>query len=212
MVGGVWACLRTVNNCSLWTPPWWSPIPGALSFCPPNPSNQLFGRRGHGEGQLLRMLKVATLLGPQPRQSLRRTDGRTLGSWPGHGAQQGTVVPVGNLAGAADLSPAGDRPRVKFLVMSDGGPVAETEWSEEIDLQRAQSLQAAARSHSPNSEVIITALSVLLAVLAAALLTLLVYTCFTTCRNTPISGPGDPMQVRRYNTHHMFSPPASGSS
>ncbi|XP_060029443.1 uroplakin-3b-like protein 1 isoform X2 [Erinaceus europaeus] len=102
--------------------------------------------------------------------------------------------------------------RVKFLVMSDGGPVAETEWSEEIDLQRAQSLQAAARSHSPNSEVIITALSVLLAVLAAALLTLLVYTCFTTCRNTPISGPGDPMQVRRYNTHHMFSPPASGSS
>lgn len=35
---------------------------------------------------------------------------------------------------------------------------------------------------------------------------------YDTCQSTPISGPGEPVGVRRYNTHHMFSPPAVGGS
>ncbi|XP_066134144.1 uroplakin-3b-like protein 1 isoform X1 [Saccopteryx bilineata] len=98
--------------------------------------------------------------------------------------------------------------RVKFLVMSDRGPVAETEWSSDIRLQQAEALQATPGLQSTGSVVIIAILSVLLAVLLTALLVLLIYTCYDTCESTPISGTGASVSMRRYNTHHMFSPRA----
>ncbi|XP_038394774.1 uroplakin-3b-like protein 2 [Canis lupus familiaris] len=102
--------------------------------------------------------------------------------------------------------------RVKFLVMSDKGPVAETEWSNETHLQRAERLQAAPGPQSTGTVVIIAILSVLLAVLLTALLALLIYTCYDIRGSTPISGPEQSVCVRRYDTHHMISPPAVGGS
>ncbi|XP_037363947.1 uroplakin-3b-like protein 1 [Talpa occidentalis] len=98
--------------------------------------------------------------------------------------------------------------RVKFLVMSDRGPVAETEWSSETHLQQAEALQAAPGPQSPGTVLIIVILSILLAVLLAVL----IYTGFTARRSAPISGPGDAVCLRRYNNHHMCIPPAVGSS
>ncbi|KAM6156400.1 uroplakin-3b-like protein 1 [Erethizon dorsatum] len=66
--------------------------------------------------------------------------------------------------------------RVKFLVMNDRGPVAETEWSSETRLQQAKALEAVPGSQSEGTVVIIVILSILLAILLVALLVLLVYT------------------------------------
>ncbi|XP_006155713.2 LOW QUALITY PROTEIN: uroplakin-3b-like protein 1 [Tupaia chinensis] len=102
--------------------------------------------------------------------------------------------------------------RVKFLVMNDEGPVAETEWSSKTYLQPAQALRAAPGPQSAGTVVIIAILSVLLAVLLVSLLSVLIYTCFDSCRSTSISGPGEPASVRTYTTHHTISPPAEGRS
>uniref|UniRef100_A0AC11CIB8 Uncharacterized protein n=1 Tax=Ovis aries TaxID=9940 RepID=A0AC11CIB8_SHEEP len=102
--------------------------------------------------------------------------------------------------------------RVKFLVMSDRGPMAETEWSSETRLQQAEVLQAAPGPQTAGTVVIIAILSVLLAVLLAALLTLLIFTWYDTCGSTPISGPGELVFVRQYDTHHMSRPSAVGGS
>ncbi|XP_075384257.1 uroplakin-3b-like protein 1 [Tenrec ecaudatus] len=66
--------------------------------------------------------------------------------------------------------------RVKFLVMNHRGPVAETEWSGETRLQRAEVLQGTSGVQSAGTVVIIAFLSLLLAVFLATLLVLLVYT------------------------------------
>uniref|UniRef100_G3UBA4 Uroplakin 3B n=1 Tax=Loxodonta africana TaxID=9785 RepID=G3UBA4_LOXAF len=101
--------------------------------------------------------------------------------------------------------------RVKFLVLSDDrGLVAETEWSGETHLQRAEVLQASPGPQTAGTVVIITFLSVLLVVLLTALLALLIYICFNTCRSKTISGPKQTVCMRRCNTHHMSSPPAVG--
>uniref|UniRef100_A0A8C9BJM0 Uncharacterized protein n=1 Tax=Phocoena sinus TaxID=42100 RepID=A0A8C9BJM0_PHOSS len=102
--------------------------------------------------------------------------------------------------------------RVKFLVVRDRGPMAETEWSSETHLQQAEALQAAPGPHSAGTVVIVAILSVLLAVVLTTLLTPLIYTCYDTCGSTSISGPGELACMRRYNTHHMFSPSAEGGS
>ncbi|XP_015450078.1 uroplakin-3b-like protein 2 isoform X1 [Pteropus alecto] len=106
--------------------------------------------------------------------------------------------------------------RVKFLVMSDRGSVAETEWSSETHLKQgmrpAVALQATPGPQGAGTVVIMAILSVLLTVLLTALLTLLIYTCYDSCGSIPISGPGESGRVRRYNPHHMFSPTAVGSS
>ncbi|KAM5228633.1 uroplakin-3b-like protein 1 [Ctenodactylus gundi] len=67
--------------------------------------------------------------------------------------------------------------RVKFLVMKDSGPAAETDWSPEIRLQQAREVQGVQGLHSAGSVVLIAFLSVLLAILLAALLLLLIHTC-----------------------------------
>lgn len=95
--------------------------------------------------------------------------------------------------------------RVKFLVMSDRGPLAETEWSSETRLRQAEALQATPGSRSAGTVVVVAILAVLLAVLLTALLIQLIYTCYNTCGSTPISGSGESVYVRRYTPHHMFS-------
>ncbi|XP_070086916.1 uncharacterized protein [Equus przewalskii] len=206
--------------------------------------------------------QTAEPLGLWMLQTDPQTD-RQSDTWPGHGAQWGTVSAADATVAAVDQPPArggpgahqlcapalkchpgrdshpvhlhpgaaarpvqspqhlrlrchlaggGPRQRVKFLVMSDRGPVAETQWSSETRLQQAQALQAAPGPQSAGTVVITAVLSILLALVLTALLALLVYTCYDTCQSTPISGPGEPVGVRRYNTHHMFSPPAVGGS
>nr|XP_054512167.1 uroplakin-3b-like protein 1 isoform X3 [Pan troglodytes] len=78
--------------------------------------------------------------------------------------------------------------RVKFLVMNDEGPVAETKWSSDTRLQQAQALRAVPGPQSPGTVVIIAILSILLAVLLTVLLAVLIYTC-------PSSSPSSPAQV-----------------
>nr|XP_031543167.1 uroplakin-3b-like protein 1 isoform X2 [Vicugna pacos] len=111
------------------------------------------------------------------------------GDWPG---KQLRVLRVGNDTRCSPRTRGCNHPlpgpgpyRMKFLVMSDKGPVAETEWSSETRLQQ---------------------------VFLTALLTLLIYTCYDTCGSTPISGPGEVVCGRRYDTHHVCSPPAAGGS
>ncbi|XP_063461756.1 uncharacterized protein LOC117980938 isoform X4 [Pan paniscus] len=65
--------------------------------------------------------------------------------------------------------------RVKFLVMNDEGPVAETKWSSDTRLQQAQALRAVPGPQSPGTVVIIAILSILLAVLLTVLLAVLIY-------------------------------------
>nr|XP_036265223.1 uroplakin-3b-like protein 2 [Pipistrellus kuhlii] len=138
------------------------------------------------------------------------------GSQPGN---QIRVLRVGNDTGCSPTTRGCNHPlpgpgpyRVKFLVMSGRGPVAETEWSSDTRLQQAEALQATPGLQSAGTVVIVAILSVLLAVLLMALLGLLIYTCYDTCGSTPISGPGELAFMRRYNPHHVFSRPASGGS
>ncbi|XP_036082135.1 uroplakin-3b-like protein 2 isoform X2 [Rousettus aegyptiacus] len=139
-----------------------------------------------------------------------------LGGQPGNQLQ---VLRVGNDTSCSPTTRGCNHPlpgpgpyRVKFLVMSDRGPVAETEWSSETLLKQAVALQATPGPQGAGAIVIIAILSVLLTVLLTALLTLIIYTCYDTCGSIPISGPGESVRVRRYNPHHMFSSPAVGSS
>lgn len=125
------------------------------------------------------------------------------------------VLRVGNDTSCSPMTRGCNHPlpgpgpyRVKFLVMSDRGPLAETEWSSETRLQQAEALQATPGPQSAGNVVIIAILSVLLAVLVTTLLTLLIYTCYNTCGSTSISGQGESVCVRRYSPHHVFSPPA----
>ncbi|XP_048646050.1 uroplakin-3b-like protein 1 [Marmota marmota marmota] len=102
--------------------------------------------------------------------------------------------------------------RVKFLVMSKEGPVAETEWSKETRLQQAQVLQAVTGPQSAGTVVIIAILSVLLAILLAAVLIMLTQAYCESCRNVPVSIPEEPLSMGRYSTHHMGDPSAVGGS
>ncbi|KAL1768791.1 uroplakin-3b [Sigmodon hispidus] len=70
--------------------------------------------------------------------------------------------------------------RVKFLAMSAKGPVAETEWSNEIYLQQAYAAQTFRRvpgSHSKGTVVIIAFSSILLAILLAVFVLLVISAC-----------------------------------
>ncbi|XP_041501844.1 uroplakin-3b-like protein 2 [Microtus oregoni] len=86
--------------------------------------------------------------------------------------------------------------RVKFLAMSAKGPVAETEWSEEIYLQQAQTFPGAPGSRSKSTVIIIVFSSILLAVFLALLIS-------ASCWNTPVSSPEQQVRMRQYHTHHM---------
>ncbi|XP_062944551.1 uroplakin-3b-like protein 1 [Cynocephalus volans] len=137
----------------------------------------------------------------------------------GQASSQLRVLRVGNDTRCSPMTRGCNHPlpglgpyRVKFLVMSDRGPVAETEWSSEIHLQQAQAFWAAPGPQNAGTLVIIAILLVLLAVLFVALLALLIHTCMDSCRSTAISHPGEPVSVTRYTTHHTFNPPVVGGS
>ncbi|XP_044903314.1 uroplakin-3b-like protein 2 isoform X4 [Felis catus] len=202
-----------VPDCSLQTPPWDAKSVGPVDSAP-KPVRPVVWEEG-APGRSFRRYRRQALQSPGRQHSgssgTLQTDGRS-DTWPGHGARWGTVSAAGATVAAVDLPPAGDRPGVKFLVMSDRGPVAETEWSSETRLQQAKALQAVPGPQSAGTVVIIAILSVLLAVLFTALLALLIYTCHDTCRSAPISGPEQSTCVRRYNTHHVTDPPAVGAS
>uniref|UniRef100_A0A8C5KVV4 Uroplakin-3b-like protein n=1 Tax=Jaculus jaculus TaxID=51337 RepID=A0A8C5KVV4_JACJA len=99
--------------------------------------------------------------------------------------------------------------RVKFLVMNSKGPVAETEWSKDIDLLQAQEFQHAPGYQSAGTVVIIAFQSIMLAILLAVFVVLVISPCF---RNVPISSPSEQVHMRQYSTHHMDSPPGLESS
>ncbi|XP_027272086.2 uroplakin-3b-like protein 1 [Cricetulus griseus] len=86
--------------------------------------------------------------------------------------------------------------RVKFLAMSPKGPVAETQWSEEIYLQQAQTFPGDPGFRSKGTVFIIAFLSILLAVF----LVLVISAC---CWRTPVFGPEEQVRMKRYHTHHM---------
>ncbi|CAH7256709.1 uroplakin-3b-like protein 1 [Phodopus roborovskii] len=122
------------------------------------------------------------------------------------------VLRVGNdtncsleLPGCNSPLPGAGPYRVKFLAMSPKGPVAETEWSEEIYLQQAQTVPGDPGFRSKSTVVIIAFLSILLVVL----LVLVISAC---CWKTPVSGPGEQVHLRQYHTHHMDSHGAERSS
>uniref|UniRef100_A0A2K6EEQ1 Uroplakin 3B n=1 Tax=Propithecus coquereli TaxID=379532 RepID=A0A2K6EEQ1_PROCO len=137
----------------------------------------------------------------------------------GQASNQLPVLRVGNDTRCAVTTRGCNHPlpdsgpyRVKFLVMNDRGPAAETEWSRETRLPQAQALQVVRGPQSAGTVVIIAILSILLALLLTALLAVLIYTCFDSCRSAPISGPRETVSVRRYTTHDAFSTPAVGGS
>ncbi|XP_048207155.1 uroplakin-3b-like protein 1 [Perognathus longimembris pacificus] len=126
------------------------------------------------------------------------------------------VLRVGNDTGCAPEKLSCNTPlpgpgpyRVKFLVMNDSGPVADTEWSNDIHLLQAEAFQAAPGSRSEGTVVIIAILSILLAILLAALLVLLTHTC---CRGEAASGPAEQVRIRSYSPHHARSPAAMEGS
>ncbi|KAM4820546.1 uroplakin-3b-like protein 1 [Thomomys bottae] len=96
--------------------------------------------------------------------------------------------------------------RVKFLVLNDSGPVADTEWSEDIHLTRAQAFQAAPAWQSQGTVVIVAILSTLLAILLAALLTLLLHKCLDSCRSEAVPSPAEQIHIRSYSPRHAAAP------
>uniref|UniRef100_F7C1H9 Uroplakin 3B n=2 Tax=Ornithorhynchus anatinus TaxID=9258 RepID=F7C1H9_ORNAN len=121
------------------------------------------------------------------------------------------VLRVGQEANCTSKSCNGYLPgpgpyRVKFLVMNERGPVAETDWSDDIALREAKD------PGDPNPTrrstfmiVIVTILSVLFALLLGALTGVLIQACFSSSGSTDISSPRDSGRVRNYVTHHMYS-------
>ncbi|CAO2629997.1 Uroplakin-3b-like protein 1 [Lemmus lemmus] len=133
----------------------------------------------------------------------------------GHSGSQLRILRVGNdtrcslkSLGCNSTLPGVGPYRVKFLAMSPKGPVAETEWSEEIYLQQAQTFPGAPGSRSKSSMIIIVFSSILLAVY----LVLLISASSRSCWNTPVSSPEEQVRVRQYHTHHMDSLRAEQSS
>ncbi|XP_060239210.1 uroplakin-3b-like protein 1 [Meriones unguiculatus] len=92
--------------------------------------------------------------------------------------------------------------RVKFLAMSDKGPVAETKWSKDIYLQQARAFQGASGSQSKGTVVIIAFLSILLAILLVVFLALVISACIG---STPVPSPAEQVRMRGYRTHHSDS-------
>ncbi|XP_042542650.1 uroplakin-3b-like protein 2 [Dipodomys spectabilis] len=139
--------------------------------------------------------------------TLRASRERYLGDRPGG---QLRLLRVGNDTHCAPEKLSCNTPlpgpgpyRVKFLVMNDSGPVADTEWSKDIFLPQAQAFQAAPGAQSEGTVVIIAILSILLAILLIALLILLIHTC---CRGKAVPSPVEQVHIRSYSPHHTLGP------
>ncbi|XP_036027422.1 uroplakin-3b-like protein 2 [Onychomys torridus] len=130
----------------------------------------------------------------------------------GHSGRQLQVLRVGNDTHCASTSRGCNSPlpgagpyRVKFLAMNASGPAAETEWSNDIYLQQAQTFQGAPESRSRGTVIIIAILSIFLVVF----LILVIAAC---CWRLPVSSPEEQVRMRRYHTHHTDSLRAERSS
>uniref|UniRef100_A0A8C5T3X6 Uncharacterized protein n=1 Tax=Malurus cyaneus samueli TaxID=2593467 RepID=A0A8C5T3X6_9PASS len=90
--------------------------------------------------------------------------------------------------------------RVKFLALEGSEPVAVTQWSDPIPLRKGTA--AGVLVLSPAGMIAITTiLSILFAILLAALLAMVIFW-------GSFSKP-ESVTVRRYNTHHVYDQPAA---
>ncbi|XP_005526028.1 PREDICTED: uroplakin-3b-like protein [Pseudopodoces humilis] len=102
--------------------------------------------------------------------------------------------------------------RVKFLALEGSVPVAETAWSAEIMLRTAKSSSSVSTTgsrHSAGMIAITTTLSILFAILLAALVAMLVFWSSDSCGDSSTFSKPESVTVRRYNTHHVYDQPAA---
>ncbi|XP_041576017.2 uroplakin-3b-like protein 1 [Taeniopygia guttata] len=99
---------------------------------------------------------------------------------------------------------------VKFLALDDSGPVAETKWSMPIMLRTAQPASniSTGSGYRDGMIAITTILSILFAILLAALLAMLVFCGSESCGSSTFS-KAESVSVRRYNTHHVYDQPCA---
>ncbi|NXH10400.1 UPK3L protein, partial [Bucco capensis] len=102
--------------------------------------------------------------------------------------------------------------RVKFLALEGSEPVAETRWSMPITLRTARqpsSIPETGNRHSAGMIALTTILSILFAILLAALLAMLVFGSSDACGGSSTFSKPEAVSVRRYNTHHVYDQPAA---
>ncbi|XP_015501770.1 uroplakin-3b-like protein 1 [Parus major] len=102
--------------------------------------------------------------------------------------------------------------RVKFLALEGSVPVAETAWSAQIMLRTAKSpssVSTTGSGHSAGMIAITTILSILFAILLAALVAMLVFWSSDSCGDSSTFSKPESVTVRRYNTHHVYDQPAA---
>ncbi|NWH64984.1 UPK3L protein, partial [Geococcyx californianus] len=100
---------------------------------------------------------------------------------------------------------------VKFLALQGSVPVAETDWSKPITLRTAESpssIDTAGSQHSAGMVALTAILSILFAVLLAALVAMVVFVGGDACGSSSFTKP-EAVTVQRYNTHHVYDQPAA---
>ncbi|NWR64026.1 UPK3L protein, partial [Bucorvus abyssinicus] len=103
--------------------------------------------------------------------------------------------------------------RVKFLALEGSEPVAETMWSDPIQLKTARqpsSNPVTGSRHSAGMIALTSILTILFAILLAGLAAMLVFWRSDACGggSSTFSKP-EVVSVRRYNTHHVYDQPAA---
>ncbi|XP_053851659.1 uroplakin-3b-like protein 1 [Vidua macroura] len=101
---------------------------------------------------------------------------------------------------------------VKFLALEGSVPVAETYWSAQIMLRTAKSpnsISTTGSGHSAGMIAITTILSILFAILLAALVAMLFLCGSDSCGGSSAFSKPESVTVRRYNTHHVYDQPAA---
>ncbi|XP_069730246.1 uroplakin-3b-like protein 1 [Phaenicophaeus curvirostris] len=101
--------------------------------------------------------------------------------------------------------------RVKFLALEGSIPVAETDWSKPITLRTARSPSSIAlgREHGAGMVAITAILSILFAILLAALVAVLLFEGRDACGGSSSFSKPEAVTVQRYNTHHVYDQPAA---
>ncbi|NXF11636.1 UPK3B protein, partial [Smithornis capensis] len=102
--------------------------------------------------------------------------------------------------------------QVKFLALEGSEPVAETHWSEPIELRTAKSPNSISTTdgrHSAGMIALTTILSILFAILLAGLVAMFVFWGSDSCGGSSTFSKPEAVTVRRYNTHHVYDQPAA---
>ncbi|NWV68825.1 UPK3L protein, partial [Malurus elegans] len=102
--------------------------------------------------------------------------------------------------------------RVKFLALEGSEPVAVTDWSDAIPLRKAKELSSIPTTdngYSAGMIAITTILSILFAILLAALLAMVIFWGSDSCSGSSTFSKPESVTVRRYNTHHVYDQPAA---